>query len=167
MYTIDPASYDYGMGLDFYMVLGSDYIGHYGEVGNTSGMFFGDINSTLAPNGYYIAYNFNTQGSNMQTLIDVPVMNLLKNFTLSNDEIQQSTFSMSPNPATSTVQFNYPEGSFQYIHIVDLQGREVYNNELSLASSQLAIDLSDLQKGTYFVSLSGARSQKTQTLILK
>jgi len=167
MYTIDPASYDYGMGLDFYMVLGSDYIGHYGEVGNTSGMFFGDINSTLAPNGYYIAYNFNTQGSNMQTLIDVPVMNLLKNFTLSNDEIQQSTFSMSPNPATSTVQFNYPEGSFQYIHIVDLQGREVYNNELSLASSQLAIDLSDLQKGTYFVSLSGARSQITQTLILK
>src|SRR5574343_962 len=167
MHTIDPLSYDYGMGIDFYYVLGSEYVGHYGEVGNTSGMFFGDITSTLAPNGYYISYNFKTQGANMQSLIDVPVMKLLKNYALSIDEIQATTFEMSPNPASNSVEVNYPQGSFQQLRIFDLQGREVYKSDIVTTSSQLSLEVSELKRGTYFVTLWGSTTKKTQTRILK
>jgi len=168
MYSIDAASFDYGMGIDFYQVYGSSYVGHYGEVGNSSGLFYADINSTLAPNGYYIAYNFNTQGSAMRNLIDKPVMNLLKYFTISENEIvKNTTFSMSPNPASNAVQFCFTAGDFDTIRIFDLLGRSVECKQIESYSTNLSLNLSALPRGTYFVSMSGENSYQRQTLILK
>lgn len=167
MQTIDAASYDYGMGLDFYQVYNSPYIGHYGEVGNTSGMFFGEINSSIAPNGYYISYNFNTQGSDMQNLIDIPVMNLLKNTTVSIDETEESAFSIFPNPANDVVQLAFSAGKFNRVSMVDLQGREVYRSDVESQKSALQVDVSAFEKGTYFVYFSSGLTTHTQKLILK
>lgn len=167
MNTIDAASYDYGMGLDFYQFYGSDYIGHYGEVGNTSGMFFGDISSSLAPNGYYISYNFNTQGSNMQNLIDKPVMNLLKNVTLSLEETNENALVMFPNPASSNVQLAFSAGKYNSVVLTDVQGREVLQVELAANESTLSLDVNTLKRGVYWVSLNGSAGRQTQQLILK
>lgn len=167
MHTIDAASYDYGMGLDFYQVYNSPYIGHYGEVGNTSGLFFGEINSSIAPNGYYISYNFNTQGSDMQTLIDVPVMNLLKNTTVSAESTIETTFTMYPNPANDYLHLSFPMGTFNQLRVVDLQGREVYQSNLDSQMSSVHLDVIAYEKGTYFVELSSGTTIHTQKLVLK
>ncbi|MBI1836694.1 MAG: beta-lactamase family protein [Flavobacteriia bacterium] len=106
MQTMFPGTYDYGLGYDHYLFSGVNYDGHYGEVANTSGLFFANTNSQIAPNGYYIAYNFNTQGADMIQKIDLPVFNLL-NGSINTSGIETVNTPLKvevfPNPVTTEV----------------------------------------------------------------
>lgn len=164
MYTIDAAANAYGLGTDFYTISGDDYIGHYGEVANTSGLFFCDISSTTAPQGYYIAYNFNTQGASMQTKIDVPVHHLLNSgFTSIEEKNILSALQTFPNPATEAIHFRLNDASSIYSWtILDLQGRIVLQQTPASQTASL-IDVSSLAAGSYFLqvkSSSGTHQQK-------
>lgn len=167
MQTIDAVSFDYGMGLDFYQISGVDYVGHYGEVGNTSGLFFASISSPVAPNGYYIAYNFNTQGADMQNMIDVPVMDLLKNATVSRDEPVSLELDIAPNPASSGTRFSFRPGEVDEIRISDMLGRQVavYMPESSEAVWDL--DVSRLAQGGYWITASGANGKASKLLFVE
>lgn len=165
MKTIDPASFDYGMGLDFYTFLNSSYYGHYGEVANTSGLYFADISSPLAPNGYFIAYDFNVQGVDMQNDIDIPVLELLKNITVSLPEIEPSKFVMYPNPAKNSLTINTGESSFKLLVITDIQGRVVLEKNLLSSPNIFNIDVENINKGIYIVTLLNDKTKRYQKLI--
>ena len=169
MKTIDPASFDYGMGLDFYKFSGSDYYGHYGEVANTSGMFFGNIQTVLAPNGYYIAYNFNTQGVDMQTMIDQPVMNLLKSTQLSVSEPYASIeASLFPNPSEglSFLKLVNPHQGLE-LSITGIEGKVYYEESISSGVQNVSLDTKNLNSGIYFVNLRGTASSCTLKLMVR
>jgi D-alanyl-D-alanine carboxypeptidase len=164
MYTIDAAANAYGLGTDFYTISGDDYIGHYGEVANTSGLFFCDISSSTAPQGYYIAYNFNTQGAQMQTKIDVPVHHLLNSgFTSIEEKTNISSLHIFPNPSDVSIQFYVSDGSLvKTWTIIDLQGRIVLQQPEHWQQST-SIDVSSLAAGSYMLQLqttSGMHQQK-------
>ncbi len=169
MKTIDPASFDYGLGLDFYTIAGVDYYGHYGEVANTSGMMFANINSVIAPNGYYIAYNYNTQGVDMQNLLDVPVFQLLNsNFSEIDENANKTKIRIFPLPASENCTIEIIDG-FEEMNLVitDIQGRELYTSKVSLGTENIHLNLKGYSKGMYLVKLFGKTISKTQKLIVE
>jgi len=170
MKTIDAASYDYGLGLDFYTITGIDYYGHYGEVANTSGMFFADVHSSLAPNGYYIAYNYNTQGVDMQNLLDVPVFQLLNTqFAVGiGQQNNPNNISITPMPAKDncTIAINPNVNNLQ-LNIVDMQGSIVYTSVIKAQTYNIPLNVSLFNKGIYIVQLIGENTHYTQKLIVE
>jgi len=167
MKTVDEAAFDYGMGLDFYTYTGVDYFGHYGEVANTSGMFFVDMHSALAPNGYYISYNFNTQGVDMQTLVDQPVIQLMKSSLGLGETAVEMKIDLYPNPANTscTVRLNSLSEK-STLSLFDLQGREVLNQSIEADQKELVLDLSGFKNSVYTLKISGETSSSTQKLII-
>lgn len=159
MKTIDAISFDYGMGLDYYEFNGVNYSGHYGEVANTSALFFADINSTIAPNGYYISYNFNIQGANT-TAIDEQVIDLLNEPVGLTDEVINK-FSLFPNPTKDNCFITLEQSTNdRIIDIFDLRGLKVHQDIIPAFESSLTINLSDLEKGVYFLKIEGVKTQR-------
>lgn len=129
MQTIDPTSWDYGMGMEFYQIGGNDYYGHSGEVGNTSGLFFMDVQTAALPNGYYVSYNYNYEGVSSLTVLDDPIWQLLSNMQpaglTDNPSLVSNVFTY-PNPANGHFQINNLDKFNQpQVSLHDLTGREV------------------------------------------
>ena len=166
MMTIDPASYDYGLGLDFYQVGGDWYFGHYGEVANSSAMMYADVQTIVAPNGYYISYNFNVQGVDMGNVIDVPVYDLLHNDALSTNELEVvKEYSIYPNPSKD-VFFLSGDLSQQVIcKVYDLSGKLVQTEVLGQGQNKLNCD--NLAKGVYTLAIVSENKIETHKLILE
>ena len=169
MHTIDAASYDYGMGLDFYTISGFDYIGHYGEVANTSGLFRASISSSLAPNGYYIAYNFNTQGVDMQNKIDVPILQLLNNSALSVSENSKESLNQIlfyPNPVKEELHLIF-DNKYQDVSIkwIDFTGKIVLHENYLQLPNLMDMTSKKLEKGCYLLEIEN--SKYMQKLILE
>ena len=167
MHTIDPAAFGYGMGLDFWIFSGTNYTGHYGEVANTSGLFFGDIVSPLAPNGFYISYNFNTQGADMQANIDNPVINFLKTTTTGAKENKLATVNIYPNPAKDVIHINTGKQKITALHICDIYGKRVLEMEVKGHEELINISLENFESGIYFITISGNEVNQTQKFIVK
>ncbi len=166
MHTIDAASFGYGMGLDFWTFSGTNYTGHYGEVANTSGLFFGDINSALAPNGFYISYNFNVQGADMQTLIDNPVIQFLKNGSVGVEENSSISFNIYPNPAKEIIHIDASKYSIHEVELFDVYGKQVKRMDVRGQQGAISIDINDLSSGIYFIRVASKQGNQTQKIIV-
>ncbi len=167
MQTMYPGTFGYGLGLDFYTITSQNYVGHYGEVANTSGLFFADIHSSLCPNGYYIAYNFNVQGADMQTFIDVPVLLFLNNNVNGVTEINPSEkFQVFPNPCSDYLQIKTNDNASASITMTDLSGRTV-NPAITRSSGVQLLDVSGLPRGAYILSISEGMYTETHKVILE
>ena len=73
-----------------------------------------------------------------------------------------STFSIYPNPATSVL--NVEAEGYNTIEIVNVLGQVVYNAN---ATSNMKINVSNLNNGVYFVRLNGANGTATQRFVKK
>lgn len=167
MYTIDPASFGYGMGLDFWTFSGTSYVGHYGEVANTSGLFFGNITSPLAPNGFYISYNFNIQGADMQVTIDNPVIEFLKNTTTGVKENKLTTFNVYPNPTKDFIYVNIGKQKINELYVMDLFGKKVFGLNEDTHDDVIKISLEKIEKGIYFLAIKTNEGIQTQKIIVE
>lgn len=169
MKTIDPAAFGYGLGMDFYTIAGIDYYGHYGEVANTSGMMFANTSSIIAPNGYYISYNYNTQGVDMQNLLDVPVFQLLNSNYSGVDEAKNYTLlHIFPVPAKEycTIEISNCAEDMMLV-VTDMLGRELFISEISSGTKNIHLNLKEYDKGVYLVNLIGKNSSTTRKLIVE
>ena len=167
MQTIYPASFDYGFGLDFYLLDGHDYYGHSGEVANTSSMFFADVNTTLAPNGYYLTYNFNMQGAEMASIVDIPVYNLLNNVisqTIENS-IEKQEFMLFPNPVSKNNSLTIKSDTQGKCSFIDLNGKTVI--EKNIKNGTNLFNISQLNAGIYIIQYMRKEKLISKKLIVK
>jgi len=167
MYTIDAASFGYGLGLDFWTFSGTDYVGHYGEVANTSGLFFCDINSPLAPDGFYISYNFNVQGAAMQADIDNPVIQFLRNPSIGIEENTASTFRIYPNPAEDVIHIDASGNPVNEVRLFDVYGKELNRIDVHGRQDLIAINIEHLNSGIYLIAVSGNKGIHTQRILVR
>lgn len=66
-----------------------------------------------------------------------------------------SNFSVYPNPATSIIQVELPEGSMgNTLQIFSLVGKRVYSQ--TIVSDKFTLKVSELSKGVYFLQINGA-----------
>ena len=152
MKTMFPGTLDYGLGYDHYVFSGVNYDGHYGEVANTSGLFFANTTSDAAPNGYYIAYNFNTQGADMINKIDLPVFNLLNSASMNGiSEKVISTINVFPNPVQDMLTIDNTEGEILNVKLLNSVGQEI--QVICTLNSKIQIDCSTFESGIYIVEI--------------
>lgn len=83
---------------------------------------------------------------------------------LANNEI----LSIYPNPATSEVNVTFIAETKTQVNLIDLTGRAVYSKITNVAGlNQERIDVSNLDKGIYFLTLTSANSKSTQKIIIQ
>lgn len=167
MKSIHPTSFDYGFGLDFYLLNGYDYFGHSGEVANTSSMFFADVSTSIAPNGYYLTYNFNMQGAEMANAVDIPVYNLLNNAisqTIENT-LHKQELNIYPNPINRNSLLTIESTSKGECFITDLSGKTIKST--AIYKGKNLISTKELDAGIYFVTCTLNGIIETKKIIVK
>jgi hypothetical protein len=170
MNTEYPGTLDYGLGYDLYTYNGVSYNGHYGEVANTSALFFANTTSTRAPNGYYISYNFNVQGVDDINEIAMPIFTYLNsnetNGITSLGEIKNTTH-VFPNPATSqlTIKTDSKSNETQTLFLTDELGKTVLEQSFNNFSS-LSVDCSPFKRGIYTLSIQSDSKIEYHKIIL-
>ncbi len=146
-----------------------DYIGHSGDVGNTSGMFWCDIRTDAFPEGYYISYNYNYEGINTFAAIDSPVQALMLQVDQVPDSIPDSLpgptsvaslswgyqVTVYPNPAEDHAVLSILSGRDEPV-IVDLfaiDGQHISSISYRVRAgiNQRTIALDNLSSGVYFL----------------
>ncbi len=155
MFTITAPSTYYGLGTEMVDIAGTDYFGHSGEVANTSGLYFCNISTPEAPNGYYIAYNFNYQGVNFTNNMDVPVYNLMSTLT-GMEELPLQVEALYPNPASNMVNIQLATANPEAIQyqLLDTKGAVVQGVKLQYSSvNRLVLNLSQVNNGIYFLKI--------------
>jgi len=73
-----------------------------------------------------------------------------------------------PNPGNGTFNIITENGTYN-LKVVDVLGNIVYNNVIHISSNKTSkqLDISYLNKGVYFISLSNAQLQITERIIIK
>lgn len=79
------------------------------------------------------------------------------------NELAPAEFSMYPNPASNQLNLSAPNQQALVV-ISDMSGKMVYQNQFN---QQLQLDLTDLEPGTYLVTVSSDQGTATQKLILQ
>ena len=80
------------------------------------------------------------------------------------DDVDATTVTLHPNPATTTVTLAGLEPGAQ-VTIVDLNGREI--SKFKIQNSEFEIDVTSLASGAYFVRITDQRQNAIRKLIVK
>lgn len=83
---------------------------------------------------------------------------------MANNEI----LSIYPNPATSEINLTFIGGNNTQVNLFDVSGRQVFSKTANNSGlSQEKIDVSDLPRGMYVLTLSSETSKSTQKIIIQ
>ena len=103
---------------------------------------------------YVLAYHGSTRGA------------IIGGLTLGNAKFEQESFKLFPNPATTSVSFQFPEYiSKGTVKIYDNLGRVVKTSEIS--SIELNINTQDLSTGNYLVVVRTEYGNSTKNLLIE
>ena len=80
---------------------------------------------------------------------------------------KENSFIAYPNPANQIVKINYTIQKTAKINLYDITGNKVKEFNLSLNDKSIRIDIADLPQGTYFYTLTTAKTTKTKRLIIR
>lgn len=128
----------------------------------------------VAGTNYTVSYSQNMSATHVEQMSDLKAVVFLQNVT--SKKVYQSAYS-SPqlsseiNELQQVAIYPNPTQDKVYVHtdkplqvvVYDILGKTVYSNQA--IDNQQAIDLSNLQKGVYFISLSNGNASITKKLI--
>jgi len=116
--------------------------------------------------GYRFAGWSNGEADSNYTFILTENVTLTANFeeTVGIDDVDATSVSLYPNPATTTVTLTGLEPGAK-VTIVDLNGREI--SKFKIQNSKFEIDVTSLASGAYYVRITGQRQQAVRKLIVK
>jgi len=83
---------------------------------------------------------------------------IVKDIVIHNDNELDSTFTLYPNPASTQITINADSKSYNLMEIKDISGRVIYTQ--SLLQNKTNIDVKNLVKGVYFMSLTSHITDK-------
>ncbi|MNE79474.1 hypothetical protein D3C80_1759640 [compost metagenome] len=87
---------------------------------------------------------------------------------LSVDEMALEEVNLYPNPSTGVVfiESNFSTGTFN-LEVSDVNGRIVETGNNSIAAGTNTVNLSKVQKGTYFFKLSNENAEKVYRVVIQ
>lgn len=120
-------------------------------------------NFTGQYNYKYITGNNVCPNDTSGVLVDVGTCNWL-----SVDEMALEEMSVYPNPSTGVVfiESNFATGSFNLV-VSDVNGRIVETGNNSISAGTNTVNLSKVQKGTYFFKLSNENAEKVYRVVIQ
>jgi hypothetical protein len=107
-------------------------------------------------------YNPTTNNCKTSTSLTVTVNNCAGIDNISNN----ANISVYPNPSTGLINISMPVvNEATTLYITDMIGKEVFKS--SLKDANVSIDLSNLQKGLYMVTITNGQAKQIQKLIIQ
>jgi subtilisin-like proprotein convertase family protein len=87
--------------------------------------------------------------------------------TLLNEDFETNEFTIFPNPTNGIVNIRLQKNSEteSVVNVIDVQGRDIMKSTLD--AQETKIDLSNFQKGIYFVKVTNGNKQTTKKIILQ
>lgn len=149
------------------------YITHTSAGTSGAGSILWSFNWTAPPAGsgdvtFYGAFNYsnhnNASSGDIIKLCELPVSEDLNVHT---QEINSSLdFAVYPNPVNDFANIDIPEGvSLEQVNIYDATGKLMLSSSCNQLSGRLAMNLSHLPKGTYYVSFATKKGTFSSKLI--
>lgn len=88
--------------------------------------------------------------------------------TLSNEKLENTEFSIYPNPSSNSVElrFNNNLENKVEIDICDIQGKLIFSQKKLLQNNVMKVDVSHLKSGLYFLKVNNGQGETTQKLIV-
>lgn len=138
---------------------------HWGDGNSTTVTEFDDslVSHQYADNSLYqieIIANACTDADTFSLNVN-PVM--LGNTSIEKDSL---LFNIFPNPANERVNLTFNEISSGQVQIFDITGKLVYFEKILVTKSQLQIDLTTFESGTYFVQLNSENNVGIRKLVV-
>ncbi|MFT5581102.1 MAG: hypothetical protein ACI9G9_000347 [Psychromonas sp.] len=93
--------------------------------------------------------------------------NCLTVSTVGLDELNLPFIKIFPNPTTGVVTIDFPIRTFDEITIFDLSGRRVIDQEINKLSTNTLINLNQLSRGVYLISLTSKDNRYVRRIVLK
>ncbi len=139
--------------------------------GDEGGYFYGpDLKLLPTPCPPGSCYSYVTRDSSKRVYIAITTQPKSGD-PMAHPLLQQDNLAVFSNPSDGTfqVQFTLPDAGDTYVSISDVNGKAVYEENLSNFSGtyQRSIDLGDMAKGTYFVRVMQNGYTATQTVIIQ
>jgi len=103
---------------------------------------YNDAEPTIGSHDYYVTAVYDGGESDPSNVVSVVVTDI--------NEVSNTSFAIYPNPTSGLFTINYTSTNTVNVAIIDITGKYVYTNTIN---SSTEIDVSDLQKGLYFVRL--------------
>jgi lysophospholipase L1-like esterase len=135
----------------------SNYLWSDNSVGNQ--LFVDSSNSTLGTNLFWLSAS-NQYGCVVSDTILITFSINTSKHTLQFEELEYSIF---PNPSLGKIQLKTPRNKVVEVSLFTASGSLI--RQLNVSSNQ-SIDLSDLAKGVYFISLNQDGKQEIKKLVL-
>jgi hypothetical protein len=115
---------------------------------------------------FYGAFNAaNNNNSSTGDVIYLSNMSVDESTIGINEEQEELTFTMYPNPASDYIQLTSHFVNAIEIHIIDFKGNVVF--ESSSLQSKKIIEISDLAKGLYIVEITDGKQKMSKKLVIK
>lgn len=94
--------------------------------------------------------------------------NSIKPKTTGVKDVENTIFSIYPNPTKGQVNINWKNGITGDVQILvtDIAGRTIYNQNVTTAQST-QLDLSKLNQGIYFIKVNTVKGQYTERIVLQ
>jgi hypothetical protein len=85
---------------------------------------------------------------------------------ISNINVENNSLTVAPNPSTGNVNVSFSNNTFEAasVSVVNVIGQEVYATKTN--ASSINLNLSELEKGVYFVRVQSAQGTTTKRLVL-
>ncbi len=83
------------------------------------------------------------------------------------DRLSESSVSIYPNPATSSITIALPKSMNGEVRVFDISGKLLIFESRALLSNKHDVDVSSLSTGTYFVRINSEEGTATKKLLIK
>jgi len=113
----------------------------------------------------WVVYRVYENGSRITQEVEITILYVIATGIKSIEK--QTSFIAYPNPANQIVKINYTIQEPAKISLYDITGNKVKGFNLSLNDKSIRIDIADLPQGTYFYTLTTAKTSKTKRLIIR
>lgn len=155
---VSPSSY-YGLGLEQFSYYSTPYKGHAGEVGNTSGLYFCDVSTACAPNGFYVSYNINyAREVDFVNEIDRPLVSAFKSCLVGVEEETSIAFDYQISNGQLQIQLDQNLSSGARLRMYQINGALLHEEMIEM--NQASIGLNQFPSGVYLVNLQTTEGQK-------
>lgn len=149
------------------------YITHTSAGTTGAGSILWSFNWTAPPAGsgdvtFYGAFNFsNHNNASSGDLIKLHEMTVSEDLSVQTQEINSSEdFIIYPNPVKDFAYINFPKiTTLEQVSIYNIIGVKIMTNACNQLSGRLELDLSHLEKGTYYVSFETKKGSFSSKMI--
>ncbi len=124
-----------------------------GETQPSAGDHFFNSDDSNSPITY--VFKFYEVDDNMNEIGDSITFTYVYDETMDVEDIQSESLNLtlSPNPAKDILNIRIDSDEFQQLSIQDVSGKLVVNKAIQFSGNQYNLDIRDLEKGVYFLTL--------------